>query len=113
MINRIQFSNTYQNFDNSVVCEIIDIYIEELPKRLKDIQLDITNHDFEQLVKDAHSIKGVIANFYDETARHLAYTLEEKGKAKDPDGLTSVFGDFRLACESLAIELMSLKKEYQ
>jgi HPt (histidine-containing phosphotransfer) domain-containing protein len=113
MINRALFASTYQNFDNSVVCEIIDIYIEELPERMTALQFDIKNPDFEQLVRDAHSIKGVIANFYDETARHLAYRLEEKGKAKDSDGLVALFSEFRIACESLAIELQSIKKEYQ
>lgn len=112
MINKGTFSAMYENFDKEVVVEIIDIFIKEYPDRIIQLEQDIQNGDLESLYKHAHSLKGVIANFYDEDARQLALALETKGKTKDSAGLSDLLNQLKISCESLLSELKTLRNIY-
>ena len=80
MIDKEQFKSTYKPFDKEVVVEIIDIFIQEWPERYKELDKNIQNTDFESLRFNAHSLKGVVANFLAEEPRSLARQLEENAK---------------------------------
>lgn len=63
MVNKQVFSDTYQYFDKSVIVEIIDIFIDECPGRLEALEQNIEEANFDMLRFNAHSLKGVVANF--------------------------------------------------
>ncbi len=113
MIDRTTFTNMYENFDKEVIDEIIEIFIREYPTRIKELEKDIQAHDFDSLAKHAHSIKGVIANFYDEDARQMAFQLEKKGKSLDSSGLDEDLLLLKKACEHLMAELNEIRKNYR
>ncbi len=112
MVDKATFTAMYENFDKEVVVEIIDIFIKEYPERMAQLQNDIHAGDLDSLYKHAHSLKGVIANFYDEDARQLALALETKGKTHDATGVEDLFIQLKTACESLLAELTLLRKAY-
>ncbi|MDO9510774.1 MAG: Hpt domain-containing protein [Bacteroidales bacterium] len=112
MIDRATFTGMYENFDKEVVVEIIDIFINEYNDRIATLQANITDNNTDSLYKNAHSIKGVIANFYDDEARDLAYKLEQKGKNGDMSGITEIFVNFKTASRNLLNELTELKESY-
>lgn len=112
MIDKVTFNEMYDNFDKEVVVEIIDIFINEYPSRMQAIQQAIQNLDFDAIDKLCHSLKGVISNFYDEDARVLAYTLEQKGKKRDSTGLMETFVLLKPAVESLLGELKVMRNKY-
>lgn len=112
MIDKATFTAMYENFDKEVVVEIIDIFIKEYPERISQLEQDIRSGDLESLYKHAHSLKGVIANFYDEEARQLALALETKGKTKDPSEAPELLGKLKTACEMLLAELKVLRASY-
>lgn len=102
----------YENFDKEVVIEIIDIFLKEYPERISLLEADIVNRNFDGLYKHAHSVKGVISNFYDENARQWALQMETKGKNLDASGLEDIFRNFKLACDSLIAELQQIREQY-
>ncbi|MGC8864699.1 MAG: Hpt domain-containing protein [Bacteroidales bacterium] len=112
MIDKTTFTAMYENFDKEVVVEIIDIFIKEYPERIAQLEQDIQSGDLESLYKHAHSLKGVIANFYDEEARQLALALETKGKTQDPSGAPELLAQLKTACELLLTELKALRSSY-
>jgi HPt (histidine-containing phosphotransfer) domain-containing protein len=63
MVNKQVFIDTYQYFDKSVILEIIDIFIDECPDRLVTLEQNIREANFDKLRFNAHSLKGVVANF--------------------------------------------------
>ena len=65
MIDRQKLNQNFQYFDNETIIEIIDIFFSEYPERVEKIQKNIAEKDFTQLKFNAHSIKGVVANFQD------------------------------------------------
>ncbi|TSA26359.1 MAG: Hpt domain-containing protein, partial [Bacteroidetes bacterium] len=98
--------------DNEVVNEIIDIFLDEYEVRLKNLQKNITDLDFTGLKFNAHSLKGVVANFMDPVAIELTRKLDEQAKMEDPGGLQELFDHLKRETESLAQELRELKAEF-
>ncbi|HML84482.1 MAG TPA: Hpt domain-containing protein [Bacteroidales bacterium] len=112
MIDKETFRTTYDLFDKEVVCEIIDIYIAEHPDRMKNLTAAVENCDFDALNKHAHSLKGVIANFYDDVAYHHAKALEMKGKSQEIEGAAELLAELKSSSTLLLEELKEIKKSY-
>lgn len=90
MIDRKKLQENFEYFDKEMVLEIIDIFINEYPDRIAKIKSDIAEKDLVALKFDAHSIKGVVANFQrDGEVTLLAAELEEQaGRAVDRETRT-------------------------
>ena len=112
MINRETFSMNYEIFDKEIVKEIIDIYIQEYPDRMKNLKQYIADNNLEELYKEAHSLKGVTANFFDPDTVELARQLESKGKDEDNTGLQEIYEELLIVSHKLIDELEALGKEY-
>lgn len=112
MINKATFNSNYEIFDKEIVKEIIDIYISEYPERMVNLEKNIKENDLESLYKNAHSMKGVTANFFDKETEEFARQLESKGREGDASGLQEIFEELKKASESLIDELEALGREY-
>ncbi|MDY0103970.1 MAG: Hpt domain-containing protein [Lentimicrobium sp.] len=77
MVNKQIFIDTYQYFDKAVILEIIDIFIDECPDRLTTLEQNITEASFDKLRFNAHSLKGVVANFSAPAAFEKVKQLEK------------------------------------
>lgn len=111
MIDRQKLNQNFQYFDKETIIEIIDIFFEEYPDRVEKITKNILENDFVQLKFNAHSIKGVVANFQDPATIELSRKLDEMAKNKETAGLEKVFEDLKTACVNLMNELEALKTE--
>lgn len=112
MINKKLFKENFSFFDKEVVLEIIDIFINEYPDRMQTLEQDIQNKDSESLKFNAHSLKGVIANFVDEETKELAKELEYKGRDKNNDGILELFQNFKINGDKLVEDLKELRENY-
>lgn len=112
MINKATFNTNYEIFDKEIVKEIIDIYISEYPERMVNLKKNIQEGDMDSLYKNAHSMKGVTANFFDKDTEEFARQLESKGREGDTSGLEAIFEELKRASESLVDEMIVLKEEY-
>lgn len=91
VINKEEFQENFKFFDKEVIIEIIDLFINELDDRMKTLKDNIDNSDMEGLKFNAHSLKGVVANFVADEPRNLAKTLEDKAKANDQTDLIEIY----------------------
>ncbi|RLD43474.1 MAG: hypothetical protein DRI86_09960 [Bacteroidetes bacterium] len=112
VINKVQFTETFQYFDNEIVVEIIDIFLNEYPKRIEDLTKSINDVDYDNLKFNSHSIKGVIANFVAPDVEHQAKELEMMGSEKNMDGVNELFESFKISSAALVEELRELKEQY-
>ncbi len=112
MIDREKFKENFVYLDKEVVVEIIDIFLSEYEERILNIQNNIKQGDFAGLKFNAHSLKGVIANFMDPPTIELSRVLDEKAKLEDDNGLQEVFDHLKMATESLVSDLNDLKQEF-
>jgi HPt (histidine-containing phosphotransfer) domain-containing protein len=112
MIDKKQFAENFQYFDNEVVRDIINIFINEYPERMETLRKNIDEKDFEQLKFNAHSLKGVVANFVAPEVQELARQLEMKGADKDITDVEPLFGELKEKAAIVVEELKELKKNY-
>lgn len=113
MINIDLFNSNYEIFDKEIVKEIIDIYIQEYPERIESLTKNIEEKDLDKLLKSAHSMKGVTANFFDKETEELARQLEIKAKDKDPSDIDLIFEKLIFSSLALVEELKMLRKKYE
>ncbi len=111
MIDRKKMNENFQYFDKEIVVEIIDIFISEFDNRFENIQKNLAEHDFVQLKFNAHSLKGVIANFMDPVTIEFSRKLDEMAKNKEEVGLMELFNNLHTASKQLLEELIGIKKE--
>ncbi len=112
VMDKPQFIETFACFDNDVVVEIIDIFINEYPERIEALTESINNVDYDNLKFNAHSIKGVVANFVAPLVEQQAKELEKMGAEKNMDGVKELFESFKLNSASLVEELIEIKEEF-
>lgn len=111
-IDEAAFFDTFQYFDKSIVLEIIDIFIKEHPERMNAIKIGIQNKDLKALKFDAHSLKGVVANFMAAEPQNLARELENKAAAGDTNGLDSLFTALEKATTDLLDDLQEIRSRF-
>ncbi len=113
VIQKEQFIENFQFFDKEIVNEIINIFIDEYPKRMVTLKKNITEKEFDDIRFNAHSIKGVIANFVAPEPQELAKALEIKGSNKDSEGIEELYNKLKEKADMLVEELKELKKEFE
>ncbi len=109
MIDRQKFNDNFQYFDKEIIVEIIDIFITEYDERYRNLRQNVQEKDFVKLKFNAHSLKGVIANFMDPVTIDLSRRLDEMAKNKTEAGLTELYNDLEKNSELLLQELISIK----
>jgi HPt (histidine-containing phosphotransfer) domain-containing protein len=112
IIDAEQFRDTFKPFDKEVVVEIIDIFFEEWPERFKNLKNDIDSGDLDSLRFNAHSLKGVIANFVAPGPKELAKQLEDNARAMVDNNNKVVFEKLVEQVDQLMLELKDLRKEF-
>lgn len=112
MIDSEKFKENFVYLDKEVVIEIIDIFLSEYEERLVNIQKNISEKDFAGLKFNAHSLKGVIANFMDPSTIELSRALDEKAKQEEVEGLQELYENLKKETEILVSDLEKLKADF-
>ena len=112
VINKEQFTETFQYFDNEIVVEIVDIFLNEYSERIESLAESIKSVDYDDLKFNAHSMKGVVANFVAPSVEQQAKELEMMGSEKNMEGANELFEAFKISSASLVEELKELKEQY-
>lgn len=113
MIDKKQFLENFQYFDKEIVVEIINIFIDEYPERMETLRKNIDEKDFDQIKFNAHSMKGVVANFVAPEVQELARQLEIKGANKDPEDVEELFNRLKEKAGQVIEELEVLKADFK
>ncbi|HNW72964.1 MAG: Hpt domain-containing protein [Bacteroidales bacterium] len=111
MIDRKKFNENFQYFDKEIIIEIIDIFFSEYDERFEKLSKNVKEQDFVQLKFNAHSLKGVVANFMDPVTIDLSRRLDEAAKNKEKTGLDILYQDLVENTAKLLEELKVIRKE--
>ncbi|MFM9963457.1 MAG: response regulator [Planctomycetaceae bacterium] len=90
--------------DLELVTELIELFLEESPKLLVDVQLAVQRRDAKAIERAAHRLKGSAGNFGINATVKAAMRLEILGRKGDLAEVDSI-------CQSLAEELRQLQEE--
>jgi CheY-like chemotaxis protein/HPt (histidine-containing phosphotransfer) domain-containing protein len=91
--------------DNELLQEVIDLFLEEIPKNLAEIHDAIAEGDAARLQRTAHALKGSVSNFGSPAAVDLALKLEMLGKDRELSGALDVFSSLAAEMNRLQVAL--------
>ena len=69
--------------DRTLLAELIEIFLEDCPRRLHELEQAVTEGDATRVKQVAHSLKGMVACFSTRSAQGLAAEMECLGKSGD------------------------------
>ncbi len=95
--------------DMELLDELLELFEEDYPGLITEIQQAIDEKDGEKLKRSAHTLKGAVGNFAALKAHALAFQLEKKGETGDFTNahnlliqLQDAIDEFKSALKSLA-----------
>ena len=100
-------------FDNDwdFLKEVIDMFIADYPKMLKNIHDAIQAKDAPALQRTAHALKGMLGNFQVETATQKAYNLEKIGGEENLEQAADIYTQLSTELDSLERMFLDLSGE--
>lgn len=91
--------------DDAFLREMVQIFVEDSPPRLAEIEAAIGRADGAALAKAAHSLKGAGSNFGARRFRSLCEALEQAGRSGDfaavAPGLTALRAEYERVLAAL------------
>ena len=95
----------------SLALETITAFLNALPQLLLAIESALQQNNPEKLELSAHTLKGVVSNFYAEPSRVLADELEIIGSKKTTKCSEILYNNLKNELHRLQIELTKILKE--
>lgn len=91
--------------DPAFLRELIDVFLEDVPQRIAEIEKALATSDAVLLTRAAHTIKGSGSNFGAAGLGHVALEMEKQGKAAAfadaAASLPALKAEFALVTEAL------------
>ena len=92
--------------DPGFLRELIDVFLDDMPQRLAEIDRALATQDAALLIRAAHTIKGSCSNFGAAHLASLALEMEKQGKA-------AAFADASAAVPALLAEFGRVREALQ
>jgi HPt (histidine-containing phosphotransfer) domain-containing protein len=93
--------------DEDDISEIFDIFFQESQLTIKNLETNISQENFKQIISDAHGIKGSAANINALNISQIAKSIEEAAKNNDISVCNENFQPLKLAFSTLQDEYKS------
>ncbi len=77
--------------DHALLRDIVEAFLEEEPRRVRELREAIDGSDFELLGRAAHTIKGSMRYFKAQSVLDRAHGLEQLSQEKTLDGVEEIF----------------------
>jgi len=106
IIDWAQFNENFQYYDKEIINEVVHIFIDEYDDRINKLQKNIDEKDYKNLAFNAHSLKGVIANYMALKAYEPARRLEELANNNSEERIHETFVELKDSTKELYLELL-------
>jgi len=94
--------------DDELICEILNIYVDDVPKQLTVIKEALNSHDLDTVRSQAHTLKGASGNIAANTIQRLAFELEKNAENGILENSITNLKQIENEFESLKVHLINL-----
>jgi HPt (histidine-containing phosphotransfer) domain-containing protein len=95
--------------DETLLQEVIDIFLEEAPKHLEALRVAVTQGIAEKVETTAHTLKGELAYLGVPEISKRASQIEEMGRSNNIKGVTGLLSPFEADVRSLFTAIHNAK----
>jgi signal transduction histidine kinase/CheY-like chemotaxis protein len=105
--SKINFDKILFEFDGDLEIfeELIVQYKEGAPALINAIEEGVNNGSFKEVEIGAHTLKGVVSNFYYDYIQNLAFQMEKAGREEDLTHVPEILEEYRCTHEAMMDEL--------
>jgi HPt (histidine-containing phosphotransfer) domain-containing protein len=97
--------------DLDLLKELADLFLEEAPNMVREIENAITTGDPTALQNAAHTLKGSVGNFAAPEAVAASFALEKMGRQQDLSNASPAFASLKHELERLTPLLLAIKEK--
>jgi len=97
--------------DPEFLKELVELFLDECPKMMGNIQASLARRDAPALQRAAHTLKGSVGNFCATPAFEAAYRLEQMGRQGDLSEGEAAWAVLEREVERLSAQLESLRED--
>lgn len=108
VFNRDVFLANFEGMEE-LIAQVIESFEESYPSLLARVKNAIDSNNMGELQISAHTLKGVVSNFYAENCRSLAFELEKMGREKQGLGAADVFNKLSEEVGRLSVALKDVR----
>lgn len=91
--------------------DMVSSFLQTLPKLINDIEKAVADKSDSDLELSAHTLKGALSNFHAESARDLAWQLEQMGRNKQINEALKILSQLRTELDRLDVDLQNFMNE--
>jgi two-component system sensor histidine kinase/response regulator len=95
--------------DETLLQDVVDIFLEEAPKHLAALRLAVAQGIAETVETTAHTLKGELGYMGPPEISQKANELEEMGRSNDLRGAASLLSQFEADISGLFVSIRSVK----
>ncbi len=99
-IERLQSFDEFDDGDESLVAQLIDIYLEITPKEIDQLKKAVASKESEKARKLAHGLKSSSANLGAENLTNVLQTVEDQ-HGSDASLFETVLIEYQKVCDEL------------
>lgn len=93
--------------DEEMIGELVEVFSETYIETLSELKNAIENNDLEVIERSAHSMKGMVANFFAKKIQDDCYEAEQMGKTNNLKNINEVVNQIEQDIPILLQELKS------
>lgn len=108
--DKATFMNNFQGVED-LAADTISSFLDTLPELTLALEASIQNGKPSEIEISAHTLKGVISNFYAEPARLAVWKLEQMGRGNNLEGLKTAFSNLKIELDRLEQDLKTFLNE--
>ncbi|WP_197992895.1 PAS domain S-box protein [Gimesia aquarii] len=97
--------------DKEILNDMVNYFFEDSPSLLDEIRKRVQSGDIDEMVRAAHSLKGLCANFEAHAAVQSAKTIEDMKNATDLSSVTKIIDELEVELNLLSEELTRWQSE--
>jgi HPt (histidine-containing phosphotransfer) domain-containing protein len=98
-----------EEYGKDFLIELIDVYLEDAPKRLRELRRSLAAGDIEAFIRQAHTLKSSSAEVGAAGLSSMARELESLGRAGRLDGLAAKASELEQAYGHVHAALRSVR----
>jgi len=112
VLSAVAFSQMRQEMRPTDIAWLIDLFLNEIPKYMNDLEKSVMNQDSEALYFAAHKFKGSCANVGAESIFNICQQLEGLGESNDMEKASKIVqNDLKKAVKSVQQALLLEKQK--
>lgn len=108
MLVNIEQLKVHFDGDEELIGELLEVFETSYPVTLTAIKAAVEEVNYKDLELHAHTMKGMISNFFSEKLKEAAFVLEKMGRESKSEGAQEYISELEKGLPVLVDEIRSI-----